>query len=85
MTSFAVEQALLLKAANAGSSITAIRVGSTKDMEALRTALAMGVDDAALVEGEDDLDSYSTAKALKGAIDKSGKKPDVIFLWKTSH
>ncbi len=79
---FAVEQALLIQAANAGSTVTVVRVGSTKDTEALRTAMAMGADDAFLVEANDNLDSYSIAKALKAAIEKSGKKPDIILTGK---
>ncbi len=79
---FAVEQALQLKAANAGSTVTVVRVGAVKDTEALRTALAMGADDAILIESEDNIDSYMTAKALKGAIEKSGKSPDFIFTGK---
>lgn len=79
---FAVEQALLLKAANSGANVTVVRVGGTKDTEALRTALAMGADDAILVEASDNLDSYMTAKAIKGAIEKSGKTADVILTGK---
>jgi electron transfer flavoprotein beta subunit len=79
---FAVEQALLLKAAVAGSTVTVVRVGSVQDTEALRTALAMGADEAVLVESEDSLDSYMIAKALKGGIEKSGKTPDIIFTGK---
>ena len=79
---FAVEQALVTKAANSGSTVTVVRVGGVKDTEALRTALAMGADDAILVEADDNLDSYMTAKALKGAIEKSGKTADVIFTGK---
>ncbi len=79
---FAVEQALLVQAANAGSTVTVVRVGSSKDTEALRTAMAMGADDAYLVEAVDNLDSYSIAKALKGAILKSGKTPDLILTGK---
>lgn len=79
---FAVEQALQIKAANAGSTVTVVRVGGVKDTEALRTALAMGADDAVLVESADNLDSYMIAKALKGAIEKTGKKPDLIFAGK---
>ena len=79
---FAVEQALLVQATNAGSTVTVVRVGSTKDTEALRTAMAMGADDAFLVEAADNLDSYSIAKALKGAIVKSGKTPDLILTGK---
>lgn len=79
---FAVEQALQIQAANAGSTVTVLRVGSAKDTESLRTAMAMGADDAFLVEAGDNLDSYSIAKALKGAIEKSGKTPDVILTGK---
>lgn len=79
---FAVEQALLVKAANAGSTVTVVRVGSVKDTEALRTAMAMGADDSILVEANDNLDSYSIAKALKGAIEKSGKAADLILCGK---
>lgn len=79
---FAVEQALLVQAANAGSTVTVVRVGSVKDTEALRTAMAMGADDSFLVEANDNLDSYMIAKALKGAIAKSGKTPDLILTGK---
>ncbi len=79
---FAVEQALLIKQANSGATVTVVRVGGTKDTEALRTALAMGADEAILVEAEDNLDSYMIAKALKGAIEKSGKNPDLILTGK---
>jgi electron transfer flavoprotein beta subunit len=79
---FAVEQALLVQAANAGSVVTVVRVGSSKDTEALRTAMAMGADEAFLVEASDNLDSYMIAKALKGAILKSGKMPDLILTGK---
>ncbi|MEE2670449.1 MAG: electron transfer flavoprotein subunit beta/FixA family protein [Bdellovibrionota bacterium] len=79
---FAVEQALLVKAANAGATVTVVRVGGVKDTEALRTAMAMGADEAILVEAEDNLDSYSIAKALKGAIEKSGKSADLILAGK---
>jgi len=79
---FAVEQALLVKAANPAANVTVVRVGSVKDTEALRTAMAMGADDAVLVEAADNLDSYSIAKALKGAIEKSGKKPDLVLAGK---
>ena len=79
---FAVEQALLVQAANSGSTVTVVRVGSSKDTEALRTAMAMGADEAFLVEATDNLDSYSISKALKTAIAKSGKNPDLILTGK---
>jgi len=76
---FAVEQALLVKAANPSATVTVLRVGSLQSSEALRTALAMGADEAVLVEAQDNLDSYMTAKALKIAIEKTGKKPALIL------
>jgi len=79
---FAVEQALLLKASIPDSTVTVMRVGSVKDTEALRTALAMGADEAILVEAEDNLDSYMIAKALKGGVEKSGKSADIVFAGK---
>jgi electron transfer flavoprotein beta subunit len=79
---FAVEQALLIKQSNSAANVTVVRVGSAKDTEALRTAMAMGADEAILVEAPDNLDSYSIAKALKGAIEKSGKKADMILAGK---
>jgi electron transfer flavoprotein beta subunit len=81
---FAVEQALLIKTAKPEANVTVIRVGGVKDAEALRTAMAMGADDAILVEAPDHLDSYQTAKAIKGAIEKSGKKADLILAGKQS-
>ena len=79
---YAVEQALLIKTSNPAANVTVVRVGSVKDTESLRTAMAMGADDAVLVEASDNLDSFSIAKALKGAIEKSGKKPDLILAGK---
>ncbi len=79
---FAVEAALELKAKEDGATVTVIRAGGVHDTEALRTALAMGADDAFLVEAKDSLDPYRAAKALKGAIEKSGKKPDLILCGK---
>jgi electron transfer flavoprotein beta subunit len=79
---FAIEQALQIKQANSGSTVTVVRVGGVKDTEALRTAMAMGADEAILVDAPDKLDSFTTAKALHGAIEKSGKTPDLILAGK---
>ena len=75
----AIEQALQVKEANSGSTVTAIRVGSVQETEVLRKAMGAGVDESILVEAEDNLDSYMTAKAIKGAIEKSKKSIDLIF------
>lgn len=79
---FAIEQALLVKGSAADITTTAIRVGEVHDAEALRTAMAMGIDESILVQSKDLLDPYSTAMAIKYAIEKSGKKPDLIFAGK---
>jgi electron transfer flavoprotein beta subunit len=79
---FAVEQSLLIKQSNPAANVTVVRVGATKDTEALRTAMAMGADDAIFIETNENLDSYSIAKAIKGAIAKSGKTPDIILTGK---
>jgi electron transfer flavoprotein beta subunit len=79
---FAVEQALQVKQANAGSTVTVLRVGSKQSSETLRTAMAMGADDGVHVEAPDLLDPYSTAKALKAAIEKTGRSADMIFCGK---
>lgn len=79
---YAVEQALLIKQTNAAAIVTVVRVGSVRDSEALRTAMAMGADDAILVETKDNNDSYTIAKSIKGALDKAGKKADLILTGK---
>ena len=42
--------------------------------------MAMGADEAILVEADDNLDSFRTAKALKGAIEKSGNVDIDIYI-----
>lgn len=78
---FALEEAVKLKEKTKGT-LTAIRVGKTHDTEALRTAIAFGADEAILVDAEDNLGPFLTATAIHGAIEKSGKKPDIIFMGK---
>lgn len=79
---FAVEQALLVKQSNPSANITVVRVGSKQSSEALRTAMAMGADQGILINTDEQLDAFMTAQALKGAIQKSGKNPDLIFCGK---
>jgi electron transfer flavoprotein beta subunit len=70
---FAVEEALKQREAGKASNVTAISVGpKTRVSEALRTALAMGADDAIVIDGPEDLDPMATAKALAGAIKAEG-------------
>ena len=75
---FAVEQALLFKATNTGSTVTVVRVGAVKDNEALRKAMAMGADEAILVEAPDSLDSYSTPRPSREQLKNLGKN-QILF------
>lgn len=69
---FAVEEAVKLRDANPGSQVWVLSVGpKTRVTESLRTALAMGADEAIVVNAEN-LDNYSTAKALAEVIKAEG-------------
>lgn len=79
---YAVEEALKLKEAKGGGTVTVISVGpKARVTEALRTAMAMGADDAIVIDSKDHLDSFWTAKALAGAIKKEGAF-DMVFAGK---
>ena len=78
---FAVEEAIKLKTEKSGS-LTVISVGPKKRVvDSLRTALAMGADDAIVIDTEDELDSFATAKALSKALEKEGPF-DMVFTGK---
>lgn len=78
---FGVEQAIKTKEANAGSETYVISCGPQKSVEALRTALAMGIDKAIHINTDGaTLDSFTTAKALAKAL--GDKQFDVIFCGK---
>ena len=69
---YAVEEAVKLRDANAGSQVWVLSVGpKSRAVESLRTALAMGADEAIVVNAEN-LDNYSTAKALAEVIKAEG-------------
>ncbi|KYG68991.1 electron transfer flavoprotein subunit beta [Bdellovibrio bacteriovorus] len=69
---YAVEEAVKLRDANAGSQVWVLSVGpKTRVIESLRTALAMGADEAIVVNAEN-LDNFSTAKALAEVIKAEG-------------
>jgi electron transfer flavoprotein beta subunit len=58
---FAIEEALRVKEKNAGSTVTVISAGPDRVQESLRTALAMGADNAIWVELPESADSFLTA------------------------
>lgn len=70
---FAIEEAVKLQAANPGSQTFVVTLGpKQKAQEALRTALAMGIDEAIVIHAEQALDSFATAKALSALIQQEG-------------
>ena len=76
---FAVEEALKVKEAKGAGSVTVVSVGpKARVSEALRTAMAMGADDAIVIDTNEQLDSFWTAKALAAAIQKEGAF-DLVF------
>jgi electron transfer flavoprotein beta subunit len=79
---FAVEEALKLREAKGAGTVTVVSVGpKSRVTEALRTALAMGADDAIVIDSGEHLDSFWTAKALAAAIQKEGAF-DIVFAGK---
>ncbi len=76
----AVEAALRVKDAKAGSKVTVVSLGNNLVRDVVKKPLAMGADQLMLLEDPayEDGDSYSTAVALAAAIKKIGKF-DIIF------
>lgn len=69
----AVEEAVKFKEKNPSAQVWAVTVGpKIRAIEALRTALAMGADEAIVINADDKLDALSTAKALAAAIKAEG-------------
>jgi len=78
---FAVEEALRLREKNPGSTVTVVSSGPVRVVETLRTALAMGADNAIHVEAPENADNFRTAKALAEALKKEAKV-DIVFTGK---
>lgn len=76
---FAVEESLRVKEKNAGSTVTVITAGPDRAVEALRTALAMGADNAIHIDLPESADSALAAKALAGVLKKEAKVDLVYF------
>ena len=68
---FAIEEALRIKEGRGEGKVTVISVGPKRSEAALRTALAMGADEAVLIDDEalEGSDAIGTARALAAAID----------------
>src|SRR5579859_5071166 len=66
---FAVEEAIKVREANAGAQVIAVTLGpKSRVQDALRTALAMGADEAIAIDAPPTLDTWGTAQALGRAI-----------------
>ena len=77
---YAIELALERKDADPGTIVSVVTVGPARSRDALRQALAMGCDDATLVNGPEDLAGLDVAKALAGVVTEL--KPDVVLCGK---
>lgn len=78
---FGIEEAVKL-IEDKGGEVVVVTLGKKEAIATLRGALAMGADRGIHVKTEDQfLDSASTAKALRAAIEQDGV-PDVIFTGK---
>lgn len=71
---FAVEEAIKTREAGKATNVTVLSVGpKVRIVETLRTAMAMGADDAIAIDAADDIDAISTARALAAAIKAEGE------------
>jgi electron transfer flavoprotein beta subunit len=69
----AIEEALKTKQTQGSGEVIAFTLGPKSRVgDALRTSLAMGCDEAVLIDAPEYLDNYSTAKALTAAVQKEG-------------
>jgi len=76
----AVEEAIRLKEKGVATEIVAVSIGPAKAQETLRTALAMGVDRAILVETEEAVEPLGVAKLLKAIWDE--EQPGLVVMGK---
>ncbi|MFM9887897.1 MAG: electron transfer flavoprotein subunit beta/FixA family protein [Burkholderiales bacterium] len=76
----AVEEAVRLKEAGVATEIIAVSCGITACQETLRTALAIGVDRAILVETDVELQPLAVAKLLKAVVAR--ENPTIVILGK---
>ena len=77
---FALEEAIRLKEAAGEGSVTVLSVGSGETSEILRTALAMGADEAVLLSSTESTDGLGIARALADEI--RGREFDLVLCGK---
>jgi electron transfer flavoprotein beta subunit len=76
---FAIEETLRIKEKNAGTTVTVVTVGPARVVDSLRTALAMGCDNAVHIDAAEGIDSSMTAKALTEFLKKEAKVDAIFF------
>lgn len=77
---FAIEEGLKTKERLKEGTVTVVTVGPARTVEALRTAVAMGADNAIHVKAEGTLDTYLVSKALAEVCKKENGQ--IIFTGK---
>jgi len=77
---FAIEEALKTKEKLKSPAVTVLTLGPDRAVEALRTALAMGADNAIHIKTEGDTDTFTAGKALAEVLKKEGAT--VVFAGK---
>lgn len=80
---YAIEEALKIKEAKGGGKVTVVTMGPERAAQALRTALAMGADDAVhlLDPAFEGSDAFATARVLAAAV--KNRPYDILFFGKT--
>lgn len=76
----AVEEAIRLQEAGRVETIVAVSIGAPACRETLRTALAMGADQALLVATETELQPLDVAKVLKAVVQQEA--PELVIMGK---
>ncbi len=81
---YAIEEAIKIRERNPGTSILCVSAGPKgRCIEAVRTSLAMGVDEGAIVDLPREADAFLTAKALAKVCQREGPF-DLILAGKLS-
>ena len=76
----AVEEAVRMKEADPAVQVSVVSIGNGECEEQLRKALAMGADDALLVETDDEMDSTVVAAELAAVVQELA--PDIVLMGK---
>ena len=76
----AVEEVVRLKEPGVATEVIAVSAGVAQSQETLRTALAIGVDRAILIESNEDLQPVALAKLLNAVVEK--EQPQLVILGK---